>query len=139
MSEYVIRLPQPTMGQTAGAPAQEYSNAGQSFMNRELTVNNTASIAGAVILGKQVVKTTFGTAIDQIGNARLEETINKVSKVAGYVGIGAVNPYLALGKVGVDVITYGIERAVYIQDTNLDNAYKQATRGVATSLGGRYG
>ena len=139
MSEYVNRIPVGNPTGASGAPPQEFSNSGSGMLNNSLTVNNGAMIAVAASSGKQIISTIYGAAIDQMGNAQLEQTIGYVSRGIGYLGVAMINPYLALGKVVVDVASQGIQRAIYVQDTNFDNEYKKATSGVNTSLGGYYG
>ena len=139
MSEYKHTISKDGLGTTSGAPNQAYSNAGQGLANRSLTVNNGAIIAVAATSGKQIISTLYGATVDQIGNAQLNETLDKASRGLGYVLIGFVNPALALGKVAVDVTSQGVKRAIEYQDIRFDNEYKQATSGVNTSLEGFYG
>ena len=139
MSEYVHRIPVGNPTGASGAPPQEYSNSGSGFMNNSLTVNNAAIIAVAASSGKQIISTLYGAALDQIGNSQLEETLSKVGRGVGYIGVALVNPYLALGKIAVDVASEGKKRAQYNQKINYENEYKKATSGVNTSLGGYYG
>ena len=139
MSEYVHRIPVGNPTGASGAPSQEMGNSGSGLINNSLTINNGAMIAIAATSGKQIISTFYGAAIDQMGNAQLEQTLGYVSRGIGYIGVAIVSPYLALGKVAVDVASQGIQRAVEYQGIRFDNEYKAATSGVNTSVGGYYG
>jgi hypothetical protein len=139
MSEYVHRIPIGNPTGASGAPPQEMSNSGSGMLNNSLTVNNGAMIAVAASSGKQIISTVYGAAIDQMGNAQLEQNLSYISRGVGYLGVALINPYLALGKVAVDVASAGIQRAVYNQQVSFDNEYKRATSGGTTSLSKYYG
>ncbi len=138
-SEYKHTISKVPVGTVAGSPPQNYSNAGSGFGNQSLTIGNGATIALAGSSAAKIVRTGYGTLVDQIGDARLEQTLGNISRGLGYAGIALINPVVAGATIAVDLATFGIKRVVYEQDTSFENEYKRKTRGKDTSLGGSYG
>jgi hypothetical protein len=141
MSEYRLVLPKTVQGGFAESPQQDIGNAGSPNLTAPLTAKNAIGIGVAAMYGKKVATVGFNAIVGQLGNSRLEKSIEIGSKLAGYGAMAIVNPLLAIGAAGVDVITSGITNAVDAHSIQLENQRLIDTRGtrVKFGAGGYYG
>lgn len=139
-SEYIQRFPRGEIGGMAEDPDQQFSNSG-GIMNENISTKTAVTIGIAANAGRKVITAGFNATVQQIGNTRLEQTIELAGKGFQYtaLGIATLNPYVVGGAVLADLATNTIQQAVTNKKYRLENEYKEATRGTRTSLGGFYG
>ncbi len=136
MSEYRHTIQKTGFNGVSQDPSQTDSNAGSpSFLDRGLSIRNSAVIGIGYVSAKKVFGTGYKAIISEVGNTQLENTANILTKGLEYAGMGLVNPYLLLGKIAVDVGSYGIETAVASHNQDLDNEIISYDRGTRRKFG----
>jgi len=147
MSEFRIVLKQ-EVGGFSESPEQEVGNATSPALDRPLTIKNGIGIGVAIMYGKRAAGAAFKATVGQMGNAEVEHSMEKFSKLAGYgsklAGYGAIayiNPALAGGAILTDMFVNTINYAVESHALDLENERVIEARGTRRKFdaGGYYG
>jgi len=141
MSEFRIVLPKQEVGGFSESPEQEVGNATSPALDRPLTIKNGIGIGVAAMYGKRIVSASFKAMIGQMGNAEVEHSMEKFSKLAGYGAIAYINPALAGGAILTDMFVNTINYAVESHALDLENERVIEARGTRRKFdaGGYYG
>ena len=135
MGEYVIRLPKGDVGGFASDPEQQQGNASSPQLSNKLTAKNAVNIGVAAMYGKRVLSAGFKAAIGQIGDSQVEDTFEKLGKAASYMAVAMYSPQAAGFMVISDMAISGINAAVEMHQTNLENHIILETRGTYKKMG----
>ena len=140
MSEYRLVLPKTPQGGFSQSPEQEISNSGSPALNRPLTIKNGIGIGVAAMYGKRVLDSGVKAIIGQIGDSYIEETLEGVTKIAGYGALALVSLPAVGFAIGADMFVSTINAAVDRHKTALENERMIEARGTRRnhSAGGYY-
>ena len=141
MGEYRTVMQKAPQGGFAQSPDQELGNAGSPLLNRAISIKDAVIGGTAAMYGKKVIGTGIKAVVGQLGISEIENVIEDVTRFAGYGALGLVSPLAGGLAITSDIVTNGIERAVNIHQTNLDNERLIEERGTRRDMnaGGYYG
>jgi hypothetical protein len=141
MSEYKHTISKQSPSGFSGSPSQTEANAGNPNLNGELKTKDAIGLGIAYIYGKKAFSTVMKAQVGQMGIAEVERSLESVKQLATYVAIAFVRPGLSALAIGSDIFTSGVDRAVNIHNTNLDNIRTVEERGTRRDMnaGGFYG
>lgn len=141
MSEYKHTIAKTQQGGFATSPVQTVSNAGDSSLDNDLSIRDGIAMAVGFAYGKKVIGTVIKARITISGLSEVENVLEDVGRIVGYIAFGLIKPGVAGIAIGTDIITNGIDRAVFIYDTTLQNERLVQERGTRRDMGtgGYYG